>query len=78
MAEEDCLHCKINELVEQHVAGNETVDLSELVATMSESLADLVLSAEPAEHAKLLAFAVANVGEVYMEKSNAGRADTTH
>ena len=77
MADENCLHCKINEIVDEHVADKE-VDLSELIAKMAESLADLVLSAEPAEHAKLLAFAVANVGEMYMEKSNAGGGDTTH
>ncbi len=78
MAEEDCLHCKINEVVDEHVADKDEVDLSELIAKMAESLADLVLSAEPAEHAKLIAFAVAKVSQMYMEKSNAAGGDTTH
>jgi hypothetical protein len=77
----DCLHCDINDLVQQHIerAGPETVDVLEIAAKMSESLADLILSAVPAaDHAKLLAQTIAYLGEAILEKSEAGAGDTTH
>jgi hypothetical protein len=35
---ESCLHCEINDLVHEHVEGQETVDLADLAARMAESL----------------------------------------
>jgi hypothetical protein len=77
----ECLHCDINELVQQHIerVGPETVDVLEIAAKMAESLADLILSAVPAaDHAKLLAQTIAYLGEAILEKSEAGASDTTH
>jgi hypothetical protein len=35
---ESCLHCEINDLVEEHIEGQETVDIAEVAARMAESL----------------------------------------
>jgi hypothetical protein len=45
-ASESCLHCEINDLVQEHVEGQETVDMAEVAARMAESLVDFVLRAE--------------------------------
>jgi hypothetical protein len=77
----ECLHCDINDLVQQHIerVGPETVDVLEIAAKMAESLADLILSAVPAaDHAKLLAQTIAYLGEAILEKSEPGAGDTTH
>ena len=66
----DCLHCDINELVEKRLA-REGADLSELAARMTESLADLILLAPEADHSKLMADILANLGQAYLEKSGA-------
>src|SRR5262245_51884820 len=41
----DCLHCDINELVQQHLDRSDPIDLPELAARIAESLVDLILSA---------------------------------
>jgi hypothetical protein len=76
----DCLHCDINELVQAHLEQNESVDLVEVAAKMAESLADLILSTAPeSEQPKLLAHAIAALGDMYLQKSGAvDGADTTH
>jgi hypothetical protein len=51
---ENCLR-EINDLVEEYIEGQETVDLAELAARMAESLVDLVLRAPEEHHAQLLA-----------------------
>jgi hypothetical protein len=58
---ESCLHCEINELVQEHVEGQEKVDLTDLAARMAESLVDLVLLAPEEEQAQLLAFTIAHL-----------------
>ncbi len=74
----DCLHCDINELVETHIEKSETVDVIDLTARMAESLADLILLIVPEEEqARMLAHAIAHLGEVYIQKSR-GEGDTTH
>jgi hypothetical protein len=40
----DCLHCDINDLVRERIEGKSDVGLSELVAKMSQSLAELICS----------------------------------
>jgi hypothetical protein len=77
---ESCLHCEINELVQEHIEGEETVDIVALAANMAESLVDFVLLAPEEEQAKLLAVTIAHLGHVFLEKSGAidGDPDTAH
>jgi len=64
----DCLHCDINALVQKHME-REGADLAELAARMTESLADLILLAPENEQSKLMADALANLGQAFLEKS---------
>jgi hypothetical protein len=77
---EGCLHCEINDLVQEHIEGQEKVDIVGLAANMAESLVDLVLLASEEEQAKLLAVTISHLGHVFLEKSGAIEADsdTTH
>ncbi len=53
----DCLHCDINQLVQQHIErGN--ADLGELAFMMVEGLADLILLVPDSEQANLMAYAL--------------------
>ena len=70
----DCLHCDINELVDKQLE-RDGANLSELTALMVESLADLIVLAPPAEQSKLLAEALANLGQAYLEKIGALERD---
>jgi hypothetical protein len=70
----DCLHCDINELVQNHIERG-GADLVELAARMAESLADLILLAPENEQSKLMADAIASFGHVYLEKSSEGETD---
>ncbi len=76
----DCLHCDINDLVQQHIErSGEAADVAELAARMAESLADLILSAVPEDQqAKLIAHTLAHFGDMLLEKSGATDGDTTH
>jgi hypothetical protein len=74
----DCLHCDINDLVQKHIEQDEAVDIADVAAKMAESLADLILSSAESEQAKLLAHAMAALGDMYLQKSGAGEGDTTH
>jgi len=75
----DCLHCDINELVQKHIEANADVDVAEVAAKMAESLADLIaFSVVEGEQTKLLAHAIAQLGEMYLEKCGASPSDTTH
>jgi hypothetical protein len=78
MSEEECLHCKINKLVDEHIEGLEPVNVADLVMKMAESLADLIHIAPKEDHANLLAHAMAHLGDMYVEKMGAGEGDTTH
>jgi hypothetical protein len=66
---ESCLHCKINDLVQEHIEGQEKVDIVALATNMAESLVDFVLLAPEEEQAKLLAVTIAHLGHVFLEKS---------
>jgi hypothetical protein len=70
----DCLHCDINDLVEKRLE-SEGADLAELAARVTESLADLILLAPPADQSKLMADVLANLGQAFLEKSGAIEAD---
>ena len=80
-ASESCLHCEINDLVQEHVEGlEEPVDIVALAANIAESLVDLILLAPEEEQAKLLAVTIGHVGHTFLEKSGAiaGDFDTAH
>jgi hypothetical protein len=74
---EGCLHCEINDLVQEHVAGQEKVDLVDLAARIAESLIDLVLLAPEEEQARLLAISIAHLGHTFLEKSGAIEGDSS-
>jgi hypothetical protein len=64
----DYLHCDINELVEKRLE-LEGADIAELAARVAESLADLILLAPAGDQSKLMAYVLANFGQVFLEKS---------
>ena len=64
----DCLHCEINDLVQQRIKEGET-DLGELAAMMVESLADLILLAPEHSQATLMAHALTAFGQLFLEKT---------
>jgi hypothetical protein len=80
ISSESCLHCEINDLVQEHIEGQEKVDIVALAANVNESLVDFVLLAPEEEQAKLLAITIAHLGHVFLEKSGAieGDSDTAH
>ena len=59
----DYLHCDINELVEKRLE-LEGADIAELAARVAESLADLILLAPAGDQSKLMAYVLANFGQV--------------
>jgi hypothetical protein len=78
---ESCLHCEINDVVQDHVEGLEQpVDIVALAGNKAESLVDLILLAPEEEHAKLLAATIGHLGHVFLEKSGAVEtgSDTAH
>ena len=77
---ESCLHCEINDLVQEYIEGQEKVDIVVLAAKIAESLVELVLLAPEEEQAKLLAATIAHLGQAFLEKSGAieGDSDTAH
>jgi hypothetical protein len=54
-ASESCLHCEINDLVQEYIDGQDNVDIAELAARMAESVVDLILLAPEEQRANLLA-----------------------
>ena len=75
-ASESCLHCEINDLVDEHVEGHETVDMAEVAARIAESLVDFVLRAPEEQQAQLLAATIAYVGQAFLEKTGAIEGDS--
>ena len=75
----DCLHCEINELVQQRFERGDT-DLAEMASMMVESLADLVLLAPENEQPNLMAYVLSGFGQMFLEKSGAveGGSSATH
>ena len=72
----DCLHCEINQLVQERFERGDT-DLVETASMMVESLADLILLAPEAEQANLMAYVVSGLGQMFLEKSGAGEGGST-
>jgi hypothetical protein len=77
-SETECLHCEINEVVRKHIERYERSNLPDLVAKVGESLVDLVLLGPEEEWANLLAEAMRQVGDAYLEKSGAVESETAH
>ena len=76
----DCLHCQINDLVEQQIAGGENDPLA-LASKIAESLADLILSVPQSEQALMIAEVLRQFGDVMLEKGGAiddGSSSATH
>ena len=75
----DCLHCDINQLVQQRLE-REDGDVAEVASMMVESLADLILLAPEDEQANLMAYVVSGLGQMVLEKSGAveGGSSATH
>jgi hypothetical protein len=61
---ETCLHCEINDLVQEYIEGQEKVDIVDLAARMAESLVELILLVPEEEQGKLLAATIAHLGNV--------------
>jgi len=75
----ECLHCEINDLVQQRITDGET-DVGELAVIMVESLADLILLAPEQSQPTLMAHALSAFGELFLEKSGVmeGGSNATH
>jgi hypothetical protein len=80
MTEESCLHCEINEVVREHidVAGDDQVNLPDLIAKIGESLVDLILLGPEDQWGDLLAAAIRDIGHTFLTKSGAVESDTAH
>jgi ABC-type tungstate transport system substrate-binding protein len=75
----DCLHCEINQLVQECVERGDT-DLAEIASMLVESLADLILLAPDSDRSNLMAHALSAFGHIVLEKSGAldGGSNATH
>jgi hypothetical protein len=80
MAEESCLHCEINQIVREHIerAGDDPINLPELVAKVGESLVELILLGPEEQWGNLLAEAIRQIGDAFLEKSGAIQGETAH
>jgi hypothetical protein len=72
----DCLHCEIIDLVQSRIDRGET-DLADLAARIAESLAEVVLLAPVNDQSKLMADAIANLGQAFLDKCNLDEASET-
>lgn len=75
----ECLHCEINELVQQRLEAGDT-DIVEMASMIVESLADLILLVPEGDQPNLMAHAISAFGQVFLEKSGAleGGSSATH
>ena len=75
----DCLHCDINELVQQRFESGDT-DVVEMASMIVESLADLILLAPKEDQPNLMAHAISAFGQMFLEKGGAleGGSSATH
>ena len=75
----DCLHCDINQLVQQRLERGDT-DLGEVASLLVESLADLILLAPENEQSNLMAYVLSGFEQIFLEKSGEmeGGSSATH
>jgi hypothetical protein len=78
MPEERCLHCDINEVVREHMEGQDAINLPDLIAKLGESLVDLILLGPEDQWSNLLAAAIRDIGDTFLEKSGAVQSETAH
>jgi predicted house-cleaning NTP pyrophosphatase (Maf/HAM1 superfamily) len=65
----DCLHCAINELIDEHVKnGPQPIDLAELASMIAQSLGEFILAAPQQHQAALMADCLATLGQTILEK----------
>jgi hypothetical protein len=74
----DCLHCDINELVRERIEGQESVDLADMVARVSESLAELIMLGPKDQWAALTAEAIRHLGQTMLEDIEGVESSTAH
>lgn len=74
----DCLHCDINELVRERIEGQENVDLGDLVARISESLAETIMLGPKDQWAALVAEAIRHLGQTMLEDIEGVESSTAH
>lgn len=74
----ECLHCDINELVRERIEGKDDVDLAEMVARMSESLAELIMLGPKEDWAGLMAEAIRHLGHTVIEEMEGIESETAH
>jgi len=73
---DDCLHCAINELIGERLEGGTVVDVTDLTAKITESLADLIIaSVEERDRANLIAHTLQHLGAYLLLKSGAMQAE---
>jgi hypothetical protein len=75
---ESCLHCEINEVVRHHIERDDPIKLPDLVAKVGESLVELILLGPEEQWGNLLAQAIRNIGDVFLEKSGTVESETEH
>jgi hypothetical protein len=63
----DCLHCEINQLVQDRFERGDT-DLVEMASMITESLADLILLAPESDRSNLMAHALSAFGQIVLGK----------
>ena len=75
----DCLHCEINDLVQERIDKGD-VDIAELSSMVVQSLVELIMLAPDEDRANLIADALSQFGQIYLEKSGAieGSSGVTH
>ena len=75
----DCLHCDINQLVQERIERGEA-DFAQLASMIVESLADLVLLAPESDQPSIIAYALSDFGQLFLEKRGAvdGGSSATH
>jgi hypothetical protein len=74
MSGETCLHCDINEVVRKHIEQDDPINLPDLVAKVGESLVELILLGPEEEWGNLLAEAIRDIGQVFLERVTSCKA----
>lgn len=74
----DCLHCDINELVRERIEGQDNVDLGDMVARISESLAETIMLGPKDQWAALTAEAIRHLGQTMLEDIEGIESSTAH
>jgi hypothetical protein len=74
----DCLHCDINDLVRERIEGQDNVDLGDMVARISESLAETIMLGPKDQWAALVAEAIRHLGQTMLEDIEGVESSTAH